>query len=366
MGHQGHGCRQMKVYINEDCWECCLLPAFHINNIMWTLIFTLAFSPQALAALTGHVGPTTSFTSKAANKICNIIDYGASTNGSDIGDALSSAWSDCAVGGLVYIPPGNYSMSTFPQLKDGTSSAVQLDGVINRIGSNGDTMLSFRNCQDFELFSGNSKGALQGYGYEYLSDGNYGPRMMRFQDMGNFSVHGIAIIDSPSYYLTLGTVSNGEIYNIIMRGPTVIGGTDAIDVWGHNVWIHDIEATNGDECVTVKNPSSNLLFESIYCNLSGGNSIGSLGADTNITDITYRHIYANGADPCFIKSNGGSGTVANVIWDTVIVRGGAYPLTIDGTWGSESTGDGVLYTNFTYKVRSPIRIAIPTFRADII
>ncbi|KAJ5359008.1 pectin lyase-like protein [Penicillium cataractarum] len=317
---------------------------------MWSTFLLFVYVGQSLASLSGSVGLITSYASKAATKVCNIVDYGASTNGSDISSAFSSAWSDCAVGGLVYIPPGNWSLASYVFLKDGVRSAIQLDGVIHRTGSDFSTLLSFRNCQDFEFFSGNSKGAIQGYGHEYLATGDYGPRLTRFQEMGNFSVHGIALIDSPSYYLTLDTVSNGEIYNIIMRGPTVLGGTDAIDVWGDNVWIHDIEATNGDECVTVKNPSSNFLIESIYCNLSGGNAIGFLWTGTDISNITYRHIYANKADPCYIKSNGGNGTVKNILWDTVIVRGGPYPLTINSDWESADGGaDGVFMTNLTYK-----------------
>ncbi|KAJ6092727.1 pectin lyase-like protein [Penicillium sp. IBT 16267x] len=220
-------------------------------------------------------------------------------------------------------------------MKDGERSAFQLDGVIHRTGSDEATMLFFCNCHDFEFFSGNSKGAIQGYGREIWATFPFNP---------------FAFIDSPSFYLTLDTVDNGEIYNIIMRGPSTLGGTDATDVWGSNNWIHDIEATNGDESVTVKNPASNFLIESIYCNLSGGSSIGSLSTGTDFADITYRHIYANNADPCFIKSNGGNGTVQNVLWDTVTVRNSAYPLSIDSEWESETgEGDGVQYTNFTFK-----------------
>ncbi|PWY91759.1 RGase C [Aspergillus sclerotioniger CBS 115572] len=299
---------------------------------MWQSLLLLLLLRPAAAQLSGPVGPLTSYASKTATKVCNIIDYGGYPNNeTDIGSALLSAWDDCAKGGLVYIPPGNYSMATFNELKDGVSSAVQLDGVINRTGSDGATMLSFRNCIDFEFFSGNSKGTIQGNGHEYLVNDEYGPRLMRFQDMSNFSVHGFALVDSPSYYLTLDTVSNGEIYNIVMRGPTVLGGTDAID------------------CVTVKNPSSNMVIEDIFCKASGGMSIGSLSTNTNISDIYYRHIYANNADPCFIKYHGGNGTVKNVVWDTVTVNGGSYPFSIDSAWGTKREGDGVEITNLTFK-----------------
>lgn len=44
---------------------------------------------------------------------------------------------------------------------------------------------------------------------------------------------------------------NGEVYGMIVRGPNE-GGTDGIDIWGSNVWIHDVEVSNKDECVCVK------------------------------------------------------------------------------------------------------------------
>ncbi len=36
------------------------------------------------------------------------------------------------------------------------------------------------------------------------------------------------------------------------------------------MWIHDLEVSNRDECVTIKNPAKYMLIENIYCNWSGG------------------------------------------------------------------------------------------------
>lgn len=47
------------------------------------------------------------------------------------------------------------------------------------------------------------------------------------------------------------------MYNLIIRGGNE-GGLDGIDVWGFNMYIHDVEVTNKDECVTVK--ASSVLF----------------------------------------------------------------------------------------------------------
>lgn len=123
-----------------------------------------------------------------------------------------------------------------------------------------------------------------------------------------------------------------------------------------------------DECVTVKSPSQNILVEQVYCNWSGGCAMGSLGADTNISDITYNNVYtwssnqmymyvdllkeetvdASTDQPfCRIKSNGGSGTVSNVVLENFIGHGNAYSLDIDQYWASMSAvdGDGVQLSN---------------------
>lgn len=105
---------------------------------------------------------------------------------------------------------------------------------------------------------------MQGYGYEFLSQGTYGPRLLRIIDSTNFSIHDLKFVDSPAFHITLDASVNGEIYNIIIRGANM-GGLDGVDVWGQNIHVHDIEVTNKDECVTVKSPASNILVEQIYC-----------------------------------------------------------------------------------------------------
>jgi rhamnogalacturonan hydrolase len=53
------------------------------------------------AQLSGSVGPTTSTASKAAKKICNVLNYGAVADQStDLGPALLAAWTACNSGGI--------------------------------------------------------------------------------------------------------------------------------------------------------------------------------------------------------------------------------------------------------------------------
>ncbi|RAK75813.1 putative extracellular rhamnogalacturonase [Aspergillus fijiensis CBS 313.89] len=328
----------------------------------------------AAAQLSGSVGPLTSASTKAATKTCNVLDYGAKADKStDLGTPLASAFADCKTGGLVYIPEGDYAMSTWVKLAGGSAWALQLDGTIYRDSTEGGNMIMIEHTSDFELFSSNSKGAIQGLGYELHKDDNYsGPRLLRVWDTTDFSVHDIILVDSPAFHFSIDTCTNGEVYNMAIRGGNH-GGLDGIDVWSDNIWIHDIEVTNKDECVTIKSPAHNILVENIYCNWSGGCGMGSFGTDTNVTDITYRNIYTwNSNNMMLIKSNGGSGFIENVVLENFIGHGNAYSLDIDSAWASMSTveGDGIQMSNFTIKnwkgteeyglTRGPIKMICPT------
>lgn len=69
-----------------------------------------------------------------------------------------------------------------------------------------------------------------------------------------------------------------------------------------------------------------------------------------------------------IKSNGGSGSVKNVLFDDFLVTGGsAYALDVNQYWSSMSTldGDGVALSNITFKVRrepSPKSLSLHSLR----
>ncbi|KAF2816352.1 rhamnogalacturonase A [Mytilinidion resinicola] len=302
--------------------------------------------------LSGSVGPLTSHATKTAKKTCNVLNYGAvADKTTDLGPPLASAWAACKTGGTVVIPSGDYALSTWVTLNGGSAWALQLDGIIYRTGTAGGNMIFIRNTDDFELFSSTSKGAIQGFGYEFHKDKLYGARILRLYKITDFSVHDVALVDAPAFHFSLDTCTNGEVYNMAIRGGNE-GGLDGIDVWSNNIWIHDVMVTNKDECVTVKSPSKNILIENIYCNWSGGCALGSLGADTAISDVTYKNVYTWSSNQMMmIKSNGGSGSVSNVVFENFIGHGNAYSLDIDQYWASMSAvaGDGVQLSDVTFK-----------------
>ncbi|KUJ12472.1 Rhamnogalacturonase A [Mollisia scopiformis] len=338
---------------------------------MKLLLTLLNLLPLISAQLSGPVGPTTSRASKRT-KVCNVLDYGGvASKTSDVGPPLTSAFAACKNGGTVYVPPGDFGISTFVSLTGGKSWALQLDGVIYRVGTGGGNMIFVGSTSDFEMYSSTSKGAIQGYGYTFHADGNYGSRILRLGKVSDFSVHDIALVDAGAFHLVMDTCTNGEIYNMIIRGGNE-GGLDGIDIWGSNIHVHDVEVTNRDECVTVKSPASNMLIENIYCNWSGGCAMGSLGSDTAISNIHYRNIYSQNSNQMYmLKSRGGSGSVKNCTFESFIGHTNAYTLDLNADWSSqkEATGDGVLYQDITFRdwrgtcsngvQRGPVNIVCP-------
>jgi len=118
-----------------------------------------------------------------------------------------------------------------------------------------------------------------------LTTSSQNARLFRFISCTNISIHDLIFVDSPTFHLIFNSVSNLEAYHITIRGADK-GATDGIDLGcDDNCYLHDIEVTNRDECISVKSPSQNVLIEDIYCNQSGGMSIGSLTADGMLIQV---------------------------------------------------------------------------------
>ncbi|RDW73261.1 pectin lyase-like protein [Coleophoma cylindrospora] len=319
---------------------------FNLSGLLALTPFISCVSAQLASGYS--IGPLTTSGAKWGVKVCDVTNYGAVADKStDLGPPLLAAFEACIDGGVVNIPVGDFAMSTWVTLTGGKAWAINLEGVIYRTGTAGGNMIYIEHSTDFEIYSSRSSGAIQGLGYEFHSQGEYGPRLLRLYDVINFAIHDIALVDCRFSQLF---TSGGEVYNMIIRGANE-GGLDGIDVSGFNMHIHDVEVTNKDECVTVKNPSNHFLIENIHCNWSGGSCFGSLGLDTDIYKITYSNIYTvSSNNMLMLKSNGGNGSVSDCLFENFIGHGNAYSLYIDAFWTDLALqpGNGVLYTGLTF------------------
>ncbi|KAJ5912397.1 CAZyme family GH28 [Penicillium tannophilum] len=340
-----------------------------------------------LGQLIGPVGPTTDLQDKVIE--CNILDYGAvADNKTDISTALETVFSDCVrknPGSRLIVPEGEYLIERGVTLSNGTNWAFQLDGLITAayggnwtisrelilegfagreiinatINGEGDSeflldVFVIVNAVDFEFYSSNGKGALQGQGYIYRNlDNTDRPRLVRLISPTNASVHDLILVDSPKFHIILDFAVNVEAYHLTIRGAN-LGSYDGIDAIGTNYWIHDSEVTNRDECVSVKSPSHHALVENLVCNQAGsGISIGSLNVSAEISNIEARNIsIIQGNNIAFIKTYpGGSGYVTNVTFSNFRSLASLYGLDINQYWQNSCEPDtgAVALSNLVFR-----------------
>lgn len=109
--------------------------------------------------------------------------------------------------------------------------------------------------------------------------------------------------------------------------------TDGYDITGNNVYIHHVKIWNDDDCISVKDGSTNMLFEHIEA--SGlGLVIGSIGS-SRVDNITFRHA---------VMQESVKGIYMKTRWRD------------DGPIGSAASISRILYENIT--IISPTQFAI--------
>ncbi|KAI8665468.1 hypothetical protein LRP88_04030 [Fusarium phalaenopsidis] len=351
------------------------------------LVTSLLSALWANAQLIGPVGPTTALSQKTRQ--CSILDYGAvNDNSTDVADSIEKAFKTCVLphpGSRLIVPDGSYLIKRSVVLSNGTNWAFQLDGLITlayggnwtvdrelilqgfagvgplnaTINGEGDGQflqngLTIINPVDFEFYSSNGKGAIQGQGYIYrnLAD-TFRPRLVRLISPIDTAVHDIILVDSPKFHIVFDFAQNLEVYHLTIRGAN-LGSYDGVDVVGTNYWVHDIEVTNRDECVSVKSPSNHALIENLVCNQAGsGISIGSLNVSASIANIHARNInIIQGNNIAFIKTYpGGSGHVTNITFENFRSKASLYGLDINQYWQNTFEPDtgAVALSNLVFK-----------------
>ncbi|KAI9363483.1 rhamnogalacturonase [Zopfochytrium polystomum] len=326
------------------------------SSLLAALTTAVAAAALVSAQLSGPVGPTTPLSQKAV--LCNVLDYGGSAGGADIGPAIQSAFDKCVKeksGATLYVPPGSYNMATWVTLNNGNNWAFKMDGVITRTGTAGGHMIIVNGGSNFEMYSSTKKGAFQGAGVDFHKQGLhiYGPRILRIVKVDGFSLHDLLFVDSPAFHVILDNVVNGYVYNLLIRGHDE-GGLDGIDISCNNCHVKNVEVTNRDECVCVKSPSSHLLIEDIFCNQSGGMSMGSYNQSAAVSNVHMRNIVSYYSTQfLMIKTYpNGNGYVKDVnVFENFTGFTSAYALLVDQYWQNrpyDKDLSGVALSNLTF------------------
>jgi len=152
-------------------------------------------------------------------------------------------------------------------------------------------------------------GGMQWWGIPFLGYLNlqeHRPVLFAVNRTVDMLIQNLVFQDAPLWTMNLKGVNGLEIRDtsIVSRRTNHDGhgladlsafNTDGIDVAGHNVYVHDVDIWNQDDCIAVKDNneggriSSNMTFERIHA--SGlGLTIGSIGG-TTVQNITFRDCY---------------------------------------------------------------------------
>ncbi|KAG1723133.1 glycoside hydrolase family 28 protein [Suillus paluster] len=123
--------------------------------------------------------------------------------------------------------------------------------------------------------------------------------------------------------------------------------TDGWDIYrSDNVVIINSNIDNGDDCVSLKPNSTNIIASNLYCNGSHGISVGSLGQYPGVYDIVENftstnvqmHNAENGARiKAFAGPGVGSGIVKNVSFSFFTEANVDHPLVIDQCYETSAT-----------------------------
>jgi len=180
--------------------------------------------------------------------------------------------------------------------------------------------------------------------------------LIRLTNCNDCKINSITLVNSPMFHIIV-SGNNNELHNIVITAD-IIGETDGFDISGDGNWVHDVEVTNGDECVTVKNPSSNFLAENIICHHSAGCNMGSFGNGATavaIENIHYKNVtmYNSDAGPQIKTYPNNLGYVKNVLYENFVLTSIAYPIAINVFWCPHTTcpaATGTLsISNVTYR-----------------
>ena len=203
----------------------------------------------------------------------------------------------------------------------------------------------------------NNKGIIDGSGalwwglVEYLVIRGDRPRLLVIYNSTNILIENILLKNSPKWTFYGKDVANLEIrYTDVdaRRHPDVqwhnlneltAFNTDGFDVSGKNVWIHDCNIWNDDDCIAVKQQDShsihsscseNMLFERI--NASGvGLTIGSVGPSSDhscVRNITFRNCTMyNTFKGIYLKSRpgdegdeGDTGEITDILYENIQIN----------------------------------------------
>ncbi|KAF2708165.1 glycoside hydrolase family 28 protein [Pleomassaria siparia CBS 279.74] len=317
----------------------------------------------------GHQFPT----SPNRTKTCYVPSYG---NGKDDSANILESIKQCNNGGHVVFDRNNkYTVATALDLTFLKHVDLDIQGTIqfsndtdywqknafDQVFQNATTFFQLGG-EDVNVYGG---GTLDGNGqvwYDLYAKDIYILRPILFGTIGlkGGSIADINMRYSPQWYNLVANSTDVVFSNITISGASSSANpaknTDGWDTYrSSNIVIQNSHIDNGDDCVSFKPNSTDMIVQNLYCNGSHGISVGSLGQYIGEVDIV-KNIYvynismSDASDGARIKvwpgissalsgdlqGGGGSGAVSNITYDTMALSNVDYAIEITQCYGQKN------------------------------
>jgi len=195
------------------------------------------------------------------------------------------------------------------------------------------------------------------------------------------TISNLSLIYSPQYYNFVANSTSVTFSDIFITGYShsnnTAKNTDGWDTYrSSSITIQNSIINNGDDCVSFKPNSTDIVVQGLSCNGSHGISVGSLGQYVGETDLVenvyvYNVSMNNATDGARIKvwpgnpaalsgdlqGGGGTGSVKNITYDTMAINNVDYAIEVTQCYGQKNTTlcnanpsnltiEDVIFTNF--------------------
>lgn len=275
----------------------------------------------------------------------NVLEYGAVGDGETDDTTAIQATLDLLAdgdGGTVVFPGGRDFLIYSLFVHDHTELRIEGTLLVSNDRSKWDNHSAAINC-DGSSIAITGGGLVDGQGEVWWAHrDDFRPKMVAMKgDHG--LIHNVSFVNPPNHCLEL-YVDWLEISHAIVKAPPSTGAvnishnTDAVDVHGEYMYIHDVIFDTGDDDVAVH--SNHTFVERSYFGSGHGASIGSL-CNAYITNITFRDIHFNGTTAgAKIKTHPGcSGRVWNVLYENLTMLDVHAPIVIDMNYEAGNTNE---------------------------
>ncbi|KAF2656991.1 glycoside hydrolase family 28 protein [Lophiostoma macrostomum CBS 122681] len=306
-------------------------------------------------------------------KTCTVKSSG---NGTDDSPAILKAIDDCNDGGHVVFGAGEkYTIGTALDLTHLKHIDLDIQGTLqfsndttywqshsfNQTFQNATTFFQLGG-EDVNVYGG---GTIDGNGqvwYDLYAANIYVLRPILFGTIGlkGGSISDLNLRYSPQWYNFVANSSDVVFSNITIAGGSVsknpAKNTDGWDTYrSSNIVIQNSHIDNGDDCVSFKPNSTDIVVQNLVCNGSHGISVGSLGQYLGEVDnvknvYVYNISMSNASDGARIKvwpgissalsgdlqGGGGLGAVSNITYDTMVLDNVDYAIEITQCYGQKN------------------------------